>query len=194
MIRFAGAGLLCLCLTACGSINIPLGSLWGSSSETKTAAAKTDDLTTGSIASADVVGKDATATSLPETKTTATQTASATSSDKPFSLEAPAETTGSLSSTEPKNFDKDDHDAVLAVLSDALPEKGSANSVSWKNETSGYGGMIMPMAQLAEKNSTCRELLISYGKGSHKDWYKSEGCRTAGKIRLSDVQPWRKTR
>lgn len=194
--RFVGAAIFCVFLSGCGSVNIPLGSLWGSSSETKTAAAKTDDLTTGSIAPANVVGKAATET-VSVGDTTETKTASTSATDKPFSLDAPVETTGSTGD-EPRKFGQDDHEAVLATLGEVLPEKGSANSQPWKNETTGYNGMIVPMAQITEKNAAnnkdCRDLLISYGKGANKDWYRGEGCRTGAKLKLSDVSPWRKTR
>lgn len=204
VMRFAYACGLCLVLGGCGSINIPLGSLLGTSSAAKIAEVKNDDITTGSIAPADTVGKDAAKDAPPspaiaateaktETKTADTEKAEG----KPFTLDAPAETTGSLpaeANAEPKSFGKDDHEAILAILGEALPEKGSANSLPWKNEATGYGGMVVPLAQLTKTSDPCRDLLISYGKGTHKDWYKGESCRSGNKWRLNDVTPWRKTR
>lgn len=187
VLRFAVLAGACFLLAGCGSINIPLGSLMGGSSN--------DEIATGSIAPKT---QETAVTSAP-LPTADIKTAAVEPAGKPFTLEAPAsEPTSSIEngSKVDKSFDKEDHAAVLAVLKEALPEKGSANSQAWSNGNSGYSGMVVPMAHLTKaENSNCRDLLISYGKDRHKEWYKAEGCRSGGNNwRLSDVTPWRKTR
>jgi hypothetical protein len=201
--RFAAIGGLCIILSGCGSINIPLGSLWSSSSSSN--SPKTDEVATGSITPGQVTSK----ASLPEKSSFfssllpsfgQSKTAEAKKPDnKPFTLDAPAETTGSIppqaaqTPEEPKTFAKEDHDAVQAILAQVLPEKGGATSQAWANSATGYNGMVVPLAQLKKSASvnSCRELLISFGKGNHKDWYKGQGCHKGGKWQLSEVTPWR---
>ncbi len=201
--RFAVLAGFCLVASGCASVNIPLPSLWSS---------KSDDIETGSIAAAPAAGKAESGTFsnlLPDFAKPKT-TEAKKPDDKPFSLEAPATTTASISSSEttgsipaapatvvpaapeePKTFQKEDQESVLAVLGDVLPEKGGATSQAWTNSATGYGGMVVPMAQLTKASSSCRELLISFGKDSHKDWYKGKSCNKAGKWQLSDVTAWR---
>lgn len=197
--RFAALAGLPLLLAGCGSINIPLGSLLSSSSSEPAAPPSI-------AASQDPAAPPVTTATLPPADNAAPETKLALAGKlpadgKPFTLEAPVETTGSIEKTEAgthnesQGFGKEDRDAVLAVLKDALPEKGSANSQAWSNAATGNGGMVVPMARVGKQESgSCRDLLISYGKDAHKDWYRAEGCRTGGSWRLSDVTPWRKTR
>jgi hypothetical protein len=202
--RFAGLAGICLILSGCGSIvNIPLGSLW-SSPKTDTVATAANSApapeTTGSIAPAPAPGK-VTAEEKPGFLSKLlpsfgnTKTAEAKKpDDKPFTLDAPPETTGSIpapATVEPKTFAQDDHKAVAEVIGEVLPEKGSPVSQSWVNPITGYGGMVVPMAQLKKSAGTCRELLISFGKDTKKDWYKGQSCQKSGKWQLGDVTAWR---
>jgi surface antigen len=207
--RFAGIGGICLILGGCGSIvNIPLGSLWDSSKSDQVATDSTPPNPTpgATTSTAEVKGKSGFFSNLlpsfGEKKMAAAEPQPP--SGQPFTLDAPpattsaipqADITGSIAPAnpeEPRIFGKEDHDAVAETLAQALPSNGGATSQSWINPLTGYGGMVVPMATLKKSaNASCRELLISFGKGNKKDWYKSQGCNKDGKWQLGDVTAWR---
>jgi hypothetical protein len=202
--RFAGVACLCLVLGGCGSIvNIPLGSLWSSSKTEPAATASaappapetTGSITPGGVTSEARVEKPGFLSNiLPSFGQTKTAEAKKPD-DKPFTLDAPAaDVTGSIppaAPEQPKTFAKEDQDAVSEVVAEVFPDKASPISQSWVNPITGYGGMVVPMAQLKKTASNCRELLISFGKGNKKDWYKSQSCQKSGKWQLGDVTAWR---
>jgi hypothetical protein len=201
--RFAGVAGICLVLSGCGSIvNIPLGSLWNSSkTEDVAAAASPAPETTGSItpgavtSKAEVTGKPGFLSNLLPSFGSAKTAEAKKPDDKPFTLDAPsADVTGSVpapTALEPKSFALADHDIVAETIGEVFPDKASPVSQSWINPITGYGGMVVPMAQLKKTAGNCRELLISFGKGAKKDWYKSQSCQKSGKWQLGDVTAWR---
>ena len=190
--RLASFVLAALMLGGCGSINIPLGSMLGSKS---TPATTSDASLTSTPAPVAAVSSEKLPVASSESTGSIKTASAAASSGKPFTLDAESDITGSIGDGTPQNFSKSDQDAVVAVLGNALPEKGSAVSSPWNNGTTGISGMVVPLANLGKpENPSCRDLLISYGKDTHKEWYKAEACRKASKWQLSDVSPWRKTR
>jgi hypothetical protein len=152
--RLAAAALALAPLGGCGSISIPLGSMFGQPQRAET--------TTGTIERAPA--ERVAATNLPPP----TPPPGPTGGSPPVARAQP----------HPALLSVEDREAVRATLAHAMLDQERAARVPWLNERSGSGGMIMPVGAPARRgDTTCRSVLVSIQKGEDVRYVQGEACR-----------------
>jgi len=155
-------------LAGCGSINIPLGNIFGQQQQ------RTDqqELTTGSLrVPAERVASQALPPPAPAAGTPALQ----------------------LAAVQQTLLGEDERETVRATLANALLDQERAASVPWLHQRSGAGGMISPVGPLTRQGEArCRAVLISVQRGGETRTLEANACRTqTSDWSLADLRPFR---
>lgn len=198
--RLAACAVMAHGLAACSAISIPLGDVFGRTSQARSAdtvasvpvtavtsqplaplprpgnGADADPITTGSIA---------------RPASSANPQTSAAPSAIPYqqNVSGLGGTSGSLASSglaaippdkaAPSLISTDDLPVVTATLAGAFLDQESAATLPWLNNSNGHGGLIVPVgAPARQAGQICRAVVISVqSKGQASDWIQANACR-----------------